>query len=81
MEMYASGDIFQARVDDILGDIEGVKTYTNDIIVLRKDWFINHIEHLNIIFGIFHAAGLKFNAPKCSFGLKDIPYLGNLIKK
>ena len=81
MEMYASGDIFQARVDEILGDIEGVKTYTNDIIVLRKDWFINHIENLKIIFGIFHAAVLKVNAPKWSFGLKDIPYLGNLIKK
>ena len=32
-----------------------------------------------IIFGRLRAAGLKVNAPRCSFGLKDIPYLGYLI--
>ena len=31
------GDIFQVRVDELLGDIEGVITYINDIIVLNKD--------------------------------------------
>ena len=38
-----------------------------------------HIEQLRIIFGRLHDGGLKFNAPKCSFGLKDIPYLFYLI--
>ena len=37
MGMYASRDIFQAKVDDLLGDIEGVKTYIGDILVLSKD--------------------------------------------
>ena len=27
-----------------------------------------------MIFGRLRAAGLKVSAPKCSFGLKDIPY-------
>ena len=27
------------------------------------------------------AAGLKFNAHKCSFGLKEIPYLGYVITR
>ena len=26
-------------------------------------------------------AGLKYSAPKCSFGLKDIPYLGYVITR
>ena len=43
MGMCASGDIFQAKVDNVLGDIEGVKTYINDIIVLSKYFFRNHI--------------------------------------
>ena len=31
---------------------------------------------MRIIFGRVHAVGLKFDAvPKCSFGLKKIPYL------
>ena len=42
--------IFQAKVDKLLGDIEGVKTYIDDILVLIKDCFRNHIEQLIIIF-------------------------------
>ena len=39
MGMCASGDILQARVDELLVDIEGVNTYINDILVLGKDIF------------------------------------------
>ena len=38
MGMCASGDIFQAKVDKLLGDIEGVRTYIDDILVLRKGY-------------------------------------------
>ena len=70
MGMSILGDIFQADLDEILGDIEGVKTYINDIIVLSKDSFENNIDQLKIIFGRLRAAGLKFNATRFSFGLK-----------
>ena len=39
MGMFSSGDIFQSKVDEILSDIEGIKTYINDILVLSKDFF------------------------------------------
>ena len=68
MGMCASGDIFQAKVDMILGDIEVVKTHIGDILFLSKDSFENHIEQLIIIFGRPCAAGLKVNAPKCILG-------------
>ena len=68
--MYASVDIFQSKVDELPSDIKGVKTYIDDILVLGKDSFENHIEQLIIIFVRLCAAGLKVNAPKCSFGLK-----------
>ena len=48
----------------------------DDILVLREDSFEKHIDQLRIIFGRLRAAGLKVNAPKCSFGLREIPYLG-----
>ena len=54
MAMCASGDIFQAKVDELLGDIKGVKTYIDDILVLGKDIFENHTEQLIIIFGRMH---------------------------
>ena len=31
MDICASGDIFQAKVDELPSDIEGVKIYINDI--------------------------------------------------
>ena len=64
MGMCAYGDIFQSKVDELLGDVKGVKTYIGDIIVLGKDSFENHIEQLRIIFGTMRAAGLKVNAHK-----------------
>ena len=81
MGMCASKDIFQAKLDELLGDIKGIKTYIDDILLLSKDSFENHIHQLRMIFSILCAAGLKVNAPKCTFGLKEIPYLGCLITR
>ena len=39
MSMFASRYIFQAKVDELIGDIESVKTYIGDILVLGKDSF------------------------------------------
>ena len=59
------GDILQAKVDKLLSDIEGVKTYVDDFLVLSQESFYR----------------LKFNAPKSSFGLKEITYLGYVITR
>ena len=71
--MCDSGDIFQSKVDEILGDVEGVKIYISDLLVLSKYCFRNHIEQLRMIFGRLRAAGFKVNSHKCSFALKSIP--------
>ena len=75
MGIYSSGGVFQAKVDELLGDINDVKTYIDDILILSNNLFRNNIEQLRMIFGSLHAEGLKVNAPKCSFGVKDNPYL------
>ena len=79
MGMCYSGDIFQAKVDNLIDDFEGVKTYINDVSVLIKKSLSKHIRQLKLIFSKLRAAGLKVNAPKCSFGLKEITYLGCVI--
>ena len=81
MGMCTSGDILQAKIDELIGDIDGVKTYIDDIIVLIKDIFEKHIYQPIIIFGGLRTAGLKVNAPKYSFGLKEIPYLCYVITR
>ena len=44
MGMCNSGDIFQGKVDNLLGGIKGVKNYINDVLILGKDRFENHTE-------------------------------------
>ena len=59
MGICASGDIFQSKVDKLLGDIKGVKMYIADILVLSKYSFEKNMERLRIIFGRLRDAGLK----------------------
>ena len=77
--MWASGDIFQPKVDELLGDTTGVKTYNDDILVLRKDHFQKHMNKMMLIFYIFCKSGLKVYSKKFSFGLKGVPYLSYVI--
>ena len=79
MGMVISGDVFQSKVYDLIGDIEGVRTYIDDILCIGKGTFAQHINQLEEVFRRFKKAGLKVNASKCSFGLKEIPYLGYII--
>ena len=81
MGMFVSGDIFQAKVNELLCDIKGVKAYIDDILVLCKGSFDDHMQQLRLCFSHFQQAGLKINAKKCSFGLKKIPYLGYIITR
>ena len=70
MRLCASGDIFQAKVDELLSDIEGFKTYIDDILVLGKRILSQHIYELIFIFARLHNTAIKVNASRRSFGLK-----------
>ena len=70
---------FQFKVDELLGDIDRVNTYENDIMILGKVSFPQHIDHIRVIFARLQTEGLKVNASKCSFRLKAIHYLGYVI--
>ena len=81
MGMVISADVFQSKVYDLIGDIEGVRTYIDDILCIGNGSFEEHLNQLREILRRFQKAGLKVNAPKCSFGLQEIPYLGYIISK
>ena len=58
MGIFDSGDIFQAKLDDLMGDIEGIKTYIEDIMVLNKGIPSQNIDHIRVIFTILGAEGI-----------------------
>ena len=60
-------------VDELLGEIKGLKTYIDDILVVSKDIFEKHIDQLRLKFDRLRATGLKVNAPKYSYGLNETP--------
>ena len=59
--MCASGVILQDKVDKLLGDIKGIKSYINAILVLNKGRISNNIDHIRVIFARPHASHLKIN--------------------
>ena len=64
MGMCASGDIIQAKVDELIDNIKGAKIYIDNLLVLRKDSFEKQIEQLRIIVVRLRGAGLNVNAHK-----------------
>ena len=74
-------DLSQEKLYKLISDIKGIKTYIGDVLVLIKEIFYNHMDQVKVVFSRLCAAGLKFNAPKCSFWLKGIPYLGYVITR
>ena len=79
MRLCASENIFQSKLYIIIGDINGIKTHIEDILVLIREKLSKHIYQIRVIFPRLHSVVLKVNAPKCSFGLKGFIYLGYLI--
>ena len=79
MGVACSPDIFQAKIYELLGDIEGTKAYIDDILVVKKGTFKEHLMQLEEIFKRCQRANIKLNAEKCRFGLNEIDYLGYLV--
>jgi hypothetical protein len=79
MGVACSPDIFQAKIYELLGNIEGTKAYINDIFVVKKGLFDKHLNQLDEIFCKCQKANLKLNPLKCRFGLNKIDYLGYIV--
>ena len=50
MGLGISGDIFQTKVNKILVNIKGVKTYIDYMLVLNKVKNLNNVEHPSFFF-------------------------------
>ena len=79
MGVSCSPDIFQAKIYELLGDIEGTRAYIDDILVIKRGTFEEHLEQLEEVLRRCQKANLKLNAEKCSFGLNEIDYLGYIV--
>ncbi len=76
-----SPDIFQGEMNKLFKDLEFVQYYLDDLLVLSKGDFDDHLIKLEKVFKKLRFAGLQVNAPKSFFGRQECNYLGYVISR
>ena len=60
--LYNSPDIFQEKISTLMDGLEFARAYLDDLLVISKNSFQEHLEHLEKVFTRLEEAGLKVNA-------------------
>jgi hypothetical protein len=81
MGLCNSPDIFQEKMSELMTDLEYVRCYIDDVLIISKGSFIDHMYKLKTVFTILRQAGLKVNAKKSFFAKPELEYLGFFITR
>ena len=74
----SASEIFQRTMEDILGDIDGVECFQDDVLVHSKT-AQEHEALKKRVFDRVKSAGLTLNKSKCEFDRSEITFLGHII--
>ena len=81
MGLSIAPDVFQHRMDELLGDLPYVLLFIDDILVWTKGSYDEHVAQLNEVLGRLHSANLQLSLPKCHFCTDEVRYLGFILSK
>ena len=81
MGISCAPDIFQDKMSALVAHLEFARVYIDDLLVLSKDTFEDHLEKLDKVLHLIEKAGLKCNADKCTFCAAQVEYLGYLLTR
>ena len=81
MGIMCAPDIFQNRMSDLMAHLQFVKVYIDDILLITKDSFEDHLAKLRQVLSTLHDAGLKCNLSKSFFCQEQVEYLGYLLTR
>ena len=81
MGVNVSPDVFQEKMSSLMQDLEYVRTYLDDLLIISNGSFEEHLQQLGRVLQRLRRAGLKINAEKSSFFAPEIEYLGYLLTK
>jgi putative transposase len=76
MGIKNSPDIFQAVINDLLGDLEFVQVYLDDILITSDGTFQDHLQKLAIVIQWLEHTNFHANLHKCFFAQDELEYLG-----
>ena len=70
MGLCNSPDIFQEKMNELFADLEVVKAYIDDLLIITKGSWQDHLDKLEIVLARLREAGLEVNMGKSFFGQK-----------
>ena len=81
MGVCNSPDIFQEKISELFQGFDEFRAYINNVLVITKEIYDNHLVALEKALQRLAEAGLKVNADKSFFGRTKIEYLGFWVSK
>jgi hypothetical protein len=81
MGLCNSPDIFQEKMSELMSGIEYVRAYIDDLLIITKGNFEDHLHKLSTVLDRLNNAGLKVNANKSFFAQEQLEYLGYWITR
>ena len=81
MGVMCAPDIFQNRTSDLMAHLQFVKVYIDDLLVITKESFEDHLAKLKQTLSTLQKAGLKCNLQKSFFCQEQVEYLGYLLTR
>ena len=81
MGLCNSPDIFQEKMSTLMQDLEYVRAYIDDLLVITNGSMEDHLEKLSVVLNKLRDAGLKVNVKKSFFARAELEYLGYWITR
>jgi RNase H-like domain found in reverse transcriptase/Reverse transcriptase (RNA-dependent DNA polymerase) len=76
MGVNVAPNIFQSTMMEILGDLEFVRVYMNDILIVSNGTFTDHMQKLEKVLKRLKDKGFHANVHECYFAKGELEYLG-----
>ena len=81
MGLCNSPDIFQEKMSELFDGLDFVRTYIDDLLILSKGSYQDHLEKLEKVLARLTRVGLKVNGHKSFFARDELEYLGCWISR
>ena len=81
MGLKISVDVFQREMTKLFSNLDVILIYIDDILVVTKGDFQDHLEKLQIVLERFRKQGMQLNGKKSYFATQEVEYLGYIINR
>jgi len=81
MGISGSPDIFQEKMSSLMATLEFVRTYLDDLLVISKDDFNDHLDKVKEVLKRLRQANLRVNVSKSTFAQSEVEYLGYILTR